>query len=96
MSWKLVEKPVTFKVTKKLAREFAEMENCPHERPLSERRLMVYEKLLKAGNFRPVTWATALCKETGMMYRVNGHHISTMISGLENIPDFYVIIERYT
>ena len=95
MGWKLAEKPKTQMVTKVLAKSFAEMDPAPHDRPLSERRLMVYQKLLAAGLFRPVTWAVATCKETGGTYRVNGKHTSTLLSGLDKLPEFYVTIERY-
>ena len=95
MSWKLLDRPKTVKVTKKLATSFAEMDAPPHDRPLSERRMMVYQRLLAEGGFRPVTWATVLCKETSGVYRVNGKHTSTMLSGLDQIPDFYAVIEEY-
>jgi hypothetical protein len=95
MSWKLLDRPKTSRVTKKLAKEFAEMEAAPHDRPLSERRLQVYGKLLVAGQFRPVTWASALCSETGGLYRVNGKHTSILLSGLETMPEFFVTLEEY-
>lgn len=57
MSFKLVGKPVTLQVTRELAEEFVNMDPAPHDRPLSERRLQVYERLLNEGRFRPVTWA---------------------------------------
>lgn len=93
--WKLIDKPKTQKVTKKLATEFAEMDPAPHDRPLSERRLNVYRKLLTDGAFRPVTWASALCVETGGVYRVNGKHTSVLLSSLKELPEFYVVIEEY-
>lgn len=95
MGWELLGRPKTHKVTKALAKQFAEMEAAPRDRPLSERRLLVYNQLLAAGQFRPVTWASAICKETGDIYRVNGKHTSTMLSGLEKMPDFYVTVEEY-
>lgn len=95
MSWKLLDKPKTQKVTKSLAKQFAEMEPAPHDRPLSERRLTVYSKLLNAGQFRPVTWASAICTETGDLYRVNGKHTSVLLSGLDKMPEFFVTIEEY-
>lgn len=93
--WKMQEKPKTVLASKALVKEFFEMEPAPHDRPLSENRLRVYEKLLKAGEFRPVTWASALCHETNCIYRVNGKHTATMLSKLDPIPDFHVTIERY-
>jgi len=95
MSWKLIDRPKTQKVTAKLAKSFAEMDPAPHDRPLSERRLQVYQRLLAAGEFRPVTWASALCLETGGVYRVNGKHTSTLLSGCDPMPEFYVTVEEY-
>ena len=95
MSWKLIDKPKTQKVTKALAKTFAEMDPAPHDRDLSERRLQVYEKLLAAGQFLPVTWASALCEETGGLYRVNGKHTSVMLSGMDKLPEFFATIEEY-
>lgn len=95
MSWKLIDRPKTLKVTKNLAKTFAEMDPAPHDRPLSERRLQVYQKLLTAGQFRPVTWASAICTETGGLYRVNGKHTSVLLSGLDVMPEFYVTVEEY-
>ena len=43
----------------------------------SEMRLGVYEKVARAGGFRPVQWASADCDETGSTYRVNGKHTAT-------------------
>lgn len=95
MSWKLIDRPKTSRVTRAIATEFATMDPAPHDRPLSERRLVVYQRLLKSGSFRPVTWAKATCVETNSTYRVNGKHTSVMLSGLETIPEFYVTIESY-
>lgn len=93
--WRLSNKPRTYQVTKALAKEFAEMEPVPRDRPLSERRLQVYARLLNEGAFRPVTWAKAVCKETGGVYRVNGKHTSILLSGLKVMPEFYVTVEEY-
>ena len=95
MGWKLLDRPKTMKLTAKLAQNFMEMESAPNDRTLSERRLAVYSKLLHDGQFRPVTWASALCKETEGLYRVNGKHTSTMFAGLKTLPDFFVTVEEY-
>ncbi len=93
--WKLIGKPKTLRVTKKLATEFAEMDPAPHDRPLSERRLQVYQRLFNEGSFRPCTWASALCTETEGLYRVNGKHTSVLLSGLDVLPEYYVTVEEY-
>lgn len=95
MAWNLIGKPSTQKVTKKLAVTFADMEASPQDRPLSERRLQVYRRLLAEGKFRPVTWASAICTETGGLYRVNGKHTSVLLASTNPLPDFYVVIEEY-
>lgn len=58
--WKMMEKPKTVLASPSLVKEFVEMEPAPHDRPLSERRMQVYQRILKAGNFRPVTWASVM------------------------------------
>lgn len=93
--WNLVGTPKLHKVTRALAREFAEMETIPMDRPLSERRLMVYERMLKKSEFRPVTWAKCYCRETESVYRVNGKHTSTLLSKIDPLPEFYAVVENY-
>ncbi len=93
--WKLHEKPKTVVASKSLVEEFVNMEPAPYDRALSERRMQVYERILKAGNFRPVVWASAMCYETNCTYRVNGKHTSTLLSRMNPIPEFYVTIERW-
>lgn len=99
MGWRQCEKPKTVLASPTLVREFMEMEPVPHDRPLSEKRLQVYERILQAGEFRVVTWASVVCYQTNCTYRVNGKHTATLLSGyLKNdkkLPDFHVTIERY-
>lgn len=95
MAWKQIEKPRTVLASASLVKEFTEMEPAPHDRPLSERRLQVYERILNNGEFRPVTWASVLCRETGTTYRVNGKHTSLLLSLRKPIPEFHVTVERY-
>lgn len=97
MSWKIVGHPKTQAVTTALARKFAEMEPAPHDRPLSEIRLRVYEKIIREGGFRPCQWAMAYCEATGGTYRVNGKHTSTLMSGLDlnTVPKLYAVVEVY-
>jgi hypothetical protein len=95
MTWKLIRSPKTVKLTKQFAKEFSEMDPAPHDRPLSPRRISVYQKLLDSGAFRPVTWASAACTETGGKYRVNGKHTSTMFAELDKLPEFFVTLEEY-
>lgn len=95
MSWSLEDKPKTLRVNKSLAEEFSNMESPPHDRPLSERRITIYNGMLKEGQFRPVSWAKCYCKETGSLYRINGKHTSVLLSRLEEIPEFYAIIESF-
>jgi hypothetical protein len=94
--WKLISTPKTYRVTKKLATEFATMDPCPRDRPLSERRCEVYRKVAAAHGFRPVLWAKANVIETGGEYRVNGKHTSTVFAGLDPMPELYATIEHYS
>jgi hypothetical protein len=95
MAWSLIDRPKTMKINKTLAEKYAEMEPAPHDRPLSERRLQIYERLFREGQFRPVTWASAYCKETGGLYRVNGKHTSILLANMTDLPEFYVTVESY-
>jgi hypothetical protein len=95
MAWCLIEKPKTMRATRALAEEYAGMDETPQERPLRESRLQAYRKMVNEGTFRPVTWAKCHCIETDATYRVNGHHTSVLISGMEPFPEFYVTLESY-
>lgn len=97
MGWELTGKPLTTRVTHKLAKEFAELEAAHTDRPLSERRLNVYRRVLDEGGFRPVTWARAWCVETEQWYRVNGKHTSTLFASVDaaKLADVYAVVEMY-
>lgn len=56
---------------------------------------MVYQRILKAREFRPVSWVSCFCKETGSTYRINGKHTSTVFSGHEDLADLYAVVEHY-
>lgn len=88
MAWKLVEIPKTVKITRKLAQEFALMERAPHDRELQPRRLEHITRIINEGRLRPPEWVCAYCTATGVTYRINGKHTSTVISGLNKIPDY--------
>lgn len=74
--WYDQDAPEIKRLTKKLAKEYATMEGCPGDRPLSERRLKGIIKTVTAGDFRTCDWASAYCEETDEVYRVNGKHTS--------------------
>lgn len=97
MAWYQKNPVKTLKVTKKLADEWQTMDSAHVDRPLSERRLSVYKKVLEDGLFRPVTWAKVYCKETGQYYRVNGKHTSTLFSSIDlsKVQDLIAVIEDY-
>jgi hypothetical protein len=96
MSWKLKGNPKTEQITKALAEKFVNMEAAQQDRPLSETRLRVYEKIAREGGFRPVSWAAAYCKATGGTYRVNGKHTSTLFAKmLDELPTLYAVVEYY-
>lgn len=95
--WSLKGTPKTYRITSKLARDFAELTPAHGDRPLSERRLAVYRKVLQVGGFRPVTWARAYCKETKETFRVNGGHTSNLFAStdLAKVQDLYATIEEF-
>lgn len=96
MSYELVGTPETEKVTQALAIKFRDMDPVPHDRPLNPRRVEAYRKMLAAGLFRPVQWATVHCNETQSTYRVNGKHTSNLFAEYEELPQtIHATIEHY-
>jgi hypothetical protein len=95
MAWKLLTSK-TVKISRKLACEYAEMEPAPHDRVLSERRMQVYEKLARSGQFRPCVWAKVDCDETKGTYRVNGKHTANLYArACDDLPENMATIEHY-
>lgn len=82
------------KLTNKLALEFSELDSV-RDRPLSERRLAVYERMVSQKLFRPCSWAKAFSAESNQWYRVNGQHTSTLFSRLNPLPDLLISVEEY-
>ena len=96
MGYELVGTPKAEKVTKSLAIKFRDMDPVPHDRPLNPRRVEAYRKMLAAGLFRPVQWATVHCNETQATYRVNGKHTSNLFSQYDELPQtIHATIEHY-
>ena len=97
MAWKLRGSPKTVRITSKLAKEWSEMSSASVDRPLSERRLGVYRAMLDKGEFRPVLWSKAWCKEIEEWERVNGKHTSTLFASvdLSKYQEVYAVIEEY-
>jgi hypothetical protein len=96
MAYELVGTPKTEKVTRALAVRFRDMDPVPHDRPLNPKRVEAYRKMLSAGLFRPVQWATVHCNETQATYRVNGKHTSSLFADFDKMPqDVHATIEHY-
>jgi hypothetical protein len=69
------------------------------ERPLRPVRLAFLRSHLTGGTFVSPTWAVVIDKATGVRYRANGHHSSTVLAELSETdypPDLLVTIEEYT
>jgi hypothetical protein len=96
MTYEIVGTPETQKVTQSLAVKFRDMDPVPHDRPLNPKRVEAYRKMLAAGLFRPVQWATVHCNETQCTYRVNGKHTSSLFAEYESLPQpLHATIEHY-
>ena len=96
MAWELKGMPKTVRVTTKIARDWSEMPAVQTDRPLSERRLQAYRRMVEIKGFRPVTWAKAYCKETDSTSRINGKHTSTLFATLDlEKYELLAVIEEY-
>lgn len=96
MAWKLKDVSVR-KATRGLIEEFATMAACPHDRPMSNKRMQVIGAALEGNTFRTCEWAAVHCHETKMTYRVNGKHTSTQLYTMNGTAPkgLEVIVERY-
>jgi hypothetical protein len=96
MGFELIGTPRAHRVTKKLAEQWASMEQVRNDRQLSVKRVEAYRMMASRGMMRPVQWAKAMCLETNETYRVNGKHTSTAFSSMDAVPDYVTaIIEEY-
>lgn len=96
MAYELVGTPNTEKVTQALAIKFRDMDPVPQDRPLNPKRVDAYRKMLAAGLFRPVQWATVHCNQTQATYRVNGKHTSNLFAEYQELPQtLHATIEHY-
>jgi hypothetical protein len=74
-------------LTLELATQFASMPCVPGERELKPSHTAYLLGLLENGKFVGTDWATGLCKEDGITYRLDGHHSSRMLTHLpEGVP----------
>jgi len=91
----LIGRPTSQPLTQKLAKEFAAMPACPHDRPLSPRRMESHRYAARTGTFRPdVSWSIAVLN--GKEYRVNGKHTSNLFATeWDLIKDQKVIVTIY-
>jgi hypothetical protein len=91
-----IQEPKSVKLTHSLAKRFAEMEAAPHDRPLRESRTAGLRRIVEAGEFRTCEWTSALCKETGKEYRINGKHTSSLFAEMNgDLPSINVLVSKY-
>lgn len=97
MGWRHLQKPVTVKCTKAVAKEFAEMTPAPHDRNFNPNRASFLKAALSEGRFRLADFASVYCVATKKTYRVNGKHTSLVLCDMNgSFPsDLYVTVERY-
>lgn len=78
----------TVELTPDLAATFSTMPASTTERDLKSKRLDYLKDSVLSGKAISFMWAKALVESSGETYRVNGHHSSTMLAGLNgNFPD---------
>ena len=72
----------TLDLTKDLALEFSQMPASLTERDLKAKRLAYLKDSVLGGTAISFNWARAKVSANGIVYRVNGHHSSKMLAGL--------------
>jgi hypothetical protein len=96
--WKSLGVPKVERLTKRLAKYYAEMEPAPNDRPLSRKRIEMLRKEVNEERFRTCEWAEATCGETAKLYRINGKHTSTLFNEMNGefpTEPIHVICQRY-
>ena len=69
--------------TRDLAITVAHMPGLEGERDLKHARITFLDSHRRAGTFVSPSWAVVVDKTTGLRYRVNGHHSSTMLAAVD-------------
>lgn len=88
--------PKVVPLTHKLAAEFAAMTAAKGDREEREWRKDEVVRCVKEGSFRAPEWASAVCKEDGVEYRVNGKHTSKALAELNgSMPRLRVLLTRF-
>jgi hypothetical protein len=88
--------PEIVRATPELIKEFKDMTPCPNDRNVRPRDLENLRRQFREDKLRAPEWASALCEETSLEYRVNGKHTSIVLD--EELPEgaeFYVILTRF-
>ena len=95
MSSRIVQR-VTSSASPELADEFLSNLTLPRDKPIGEDKVRKYRELIREGSMHKVLWATALCLEDGLGYRLNGSHSSEAfldptldLSGIEVIHHYW-------
>jgi len=73
-------KPEIVLITQEVATEWSQMLAAGVDRDKDAVRLETHEDNVATGMLRAVEWARVLCRETGLIYRLNGKHTSTALS----------------
>jgi len=83
-------------VTRELADQFVTLTPAPGDRGVKPAILAILDQAARASRIYPYTWATCYCRETGVTYRVNGKHGSTVFAN-RDVPllDACITVARY-
>jgi hypothetical protein len=97
MAWKKTGKPQAVKCNHALHAKFATMEPAPNDRPMRIANRKFLRSAILEGRFRNCNYASAFCKQTGKLYRVNGKHTSSILNEMngEAPKDLWAIVEEY-
>lgn len=86
--------PKVVEITRELAIKMAAMTRSPRERAINDRRKDFLKEKVLSGKFHTCIWASVKCRETGVIYRVNGQHTSELFSNWEGeLPKVYAVLE---
>lgn len=97
--WEETKSPRLVPLTAKLASQYATMDRFPRDREVKANLKAYLAKEIKEGRFRGAEWACCHVRETGVTYRMNGKHTSTifheMFEAGEDVPDTNILVREY-
>lgn len=97
MAWRILERPKVVRCSRTLVNRFYDMRGWDGDRDLKPHIVSHIANEVDHKRFRVAAFASVLCKEDGLEYRVNGKHTSHVLSQMNGTfpEDLDAFVERF-